>query len=272
MSVGYDHVDVKELAKRGIKLGYTPDVLTSAAADLSVMLALMAGRNAGEMINLVKDNKWPASSWEPFAFCGQQLSITPVAPERTVGFLGFGRIARATLVRLIPFGIRRCIYVTNPTSLATPDGDRELAVRHGLNEVLRVGLDKLASESDVLFILAPGGVATHHLVDEAFLKNMKRTSVLVNTSRGTLVDSIALAKALRERWIWGAGLDVVEGEPMVGNDHPLVKEPRCVVLPHVGSATFETRLGMAALAVRNLLAGVDEEMMPARLWKPNQIV
>lgn len=87
-------------------------------------------------------------------------------------------------------------------------------------------MDEVAAESDVVFVLAPGGAQTYHIVNEEFLRKMKRTSVLVNTSRGTLVDSDALAKALREGWIWGAGLDVVEGEPNVGVDHPLVKEPR----------------------------------------------
>jgi glyoxylate/hydroxypyruvate reductase len=91
-----------------------------------------------------------------------------------------------------------------------------------------VDLDELARESDVLFVLAPGGPGTRHLINEEFLRKMKRTSVLVNTSRGTLVDSDALVKALQEKWIWGAGLDVVEGEPMVTMDHPLVREPRCV--------------------------------------------
>ena len=87
-------------------------------------------------------------------------------------------------------------------------------------------MDELAAESDVLFVLAPGGDATKHVVNETFLRRMKKTSVIVNTSRGTLVDSDALVKALREGWIWGAGLDVIEGEPKIGADHPLVKEPR----------------------------------------------
>lgn len=94
---------------------------------------------------------------------------------------------------------------------------------------------------------------------------MKRTALLINVSRGSLVDSDALAAALRDGVIWGAGLDVVEGEPNVGKDHPLVLEPRCVVLPHVGSATFETRQAMAMLAVRNAIAGVLGEKMPAEL-------
>ena len=95
-----------------------------------------------------------------------------------------------------------------------------------MREVRRVELAELARESDAVFVLAPGGPATHHIVDEAFLKGMKKTAVLVNTARGTLVDSDALAKALHEGWLYGAGIDVVEGEPNVGLDHPLVKAPR----------------------------------------------
>jgi glyoxylate/hydroxypyruvate reductase len=128
-----------------------------------------------------------------------------------------------------------------------------------------VEVQTLAAESDVVFVLAPGGEGTKNLVDEGFLRRMKKTSVLVNTSRGTLVDSDALAKALREGWIWGAGLDVVTGEPKIPADHPLVKEPRCVILPHIGSATIETRIEMATLAVKNALAAIFEEDMPAAL-------
>lgn len=133
-----------------------------------------------------------------------------------------------------------------------------------------------------MFVLAPGGAKTKHIVNEDFLRKMKKTAVLVNTARGTLVDSDALAKALREKWIWGAGVDVVEGEPNVGLDHPLVKEPRyvlrtvevglrayrmrrCVVLPHIGSATMETRFGMASLAAKNLVAALLGHEMPSEL-------
>ncbi|KAG6830286.1 hypothetical protein H0H87_008584 [Tephrocybe sp. NHM501043] len=272
MSVGYEHVNLLELSQRGIKLGYTPDVLTAAVADLSVTLALMASRNIGEVMSLVKDNKWPTTHWEPFALCGPQLSTTDMSPKRTAGFLGFGRISQTTLARLIPFGITDCIYTSSPNSAPTTTRDEDLAKRHSLSSLRRVDLDQLARESDVLFVLAPGGPATRHLVNEDFLKKMKRTSVLVNTARGTLVNSDALAKALREKWIWGAGVDVVEGEPNVTADHPLVKEPRCIVLPHVGSATFETRRGMATLAVRNLLAGIDgNSNMPAELDLRNKL-
>jgi len=112
-------------------------------------------------------------------------------------------------------------------------------------------------------VLVPGGPASHHLVGREFLTKMKRTAVLVNPGRGSVVDSDALAVALREGQIWGAGLDVVDGEPNVPADHPLVQEPRAVVLPHIGSATVQTRLDMAMLTVQNLIAGIKGESMPS---------
>ena len=155
---------------------------------------------------------------------------------RTAGFIGFGRIAQATLARLIPFGFTDCIYSSNPSSIPKTSRDLELKAKLGLASLAPVTLDELAVRSDVVFVLAPGGSETRHLVNEAFLRKMKRTSVLVNTSRGSLVDSDALAKVLSEGLIWGAGLDVVEGEPQVTADHPLVKEPRCVLSELVGKA------------------------------------
>ncbi|KAH8116205.1 hypothetical protein DFH11DRAFT_1688303 [Phellopilus nigrolimitatus] len=283
MSVGYEHVSLPALSKRGVRLGYTPDVLTDAVADIAVMLALMASRNVKATTGLVHEGQWPNYTWSPFGFCGPQISSSllpniaapsssdlSTSPERTVGFLGFGRIAQATLARLIAFGVRRCIYTGNPSSASSPGSsarDDALAASLSLpaGSIARVSLEDLAARADVLFLLAPGGRATHHIVDEAFLRHMKRTAVLVNPARGTLVDSNALARALRDGWIWGAGLDVVEGEPQVGKEHPLVKEPRCVVLPHIGSATFETRTAMATLAARNVIAGVLGEEMPMEL-------
>ncbi|KAH6909564.1 hypothetical protein BKA70DRAFT_1385698 [Coprinopsis sp. MPI-PUGE-AT-0042] len=277
MSVGYEHVDVKELAKRDILLGYTPDVLTEAVADVCIMLALMAGRNAPQITGVVNQGQvsapplkrrrsqlrqWPQYSWSPFLFCGRQLSAPNPSVSRTAGFIGFGRIAKSTLSRLIPFGFTSCLYYGRPGSTPTPSEDEQLASKLRLTSVKRVALGELAEKSDVVFILAPGGESTYHIVDEAFLRKMKSTSVLVNASRGSLVDSDALAKVLAEGGIWGAGLDVVEGEPNITQDHPLVKEPRCAILPHIGSATYETRVDMAKLAAENALAAVLGEPMP----------
>ena len=149
----------------------------------------------------------------------------------TVGFLGFGRIARVTLNRLLGFGITRCIYTTRPgsppkTDLEVTVTEKHRSVNPAFEGVKQVDLKTLARESDVLFVLAPGGAKTRRIVNEELLREMKRTSVLVNTSRGSPVDSDALAKMLREGWIWGAGLDVVEGEPDIAADDALAKEPR----------------------------------------------
>ncbi|KAG6329958.1 hypothetical protein ID866_9129 [Astraeus odoratus] len=265
MSVGYEHIDLKAVAQRGLKLGYTPDVLTDAVADLSVMLALMASRNASIAASVVQSGQWLSNPWAPFAFCGPQLSTTMSTPRRTVGFLGFGRIAQATLARLASFGITHCLYASNPSSPPNHARDAELAKRYKLQAVTKVGLDELARESDFVFVLAPGGQDTYHVVNENFLKQMKKTSILVNTSRGTLVDSDALAKALKEGWIWAAGLDVVEGEPNITTEHPLVKEPRCIILPHIGSATLETRNDMAMRTAQNLIAALLGGDMPAQV-------
>lgn len=132
---------------------------------------------------------------------------------------------------MVGFGITRCIYTTRIGSPPKKDLEKSVTEKHrsvnpAFESMRQVDLKTLAQESDILFVLAPGGIETKHIVNEGLLREMKRTSVLVNTSRGSLVDSDALAKALREGWIWGAGLDVVEGEPGVSADHPLVKEPR----------------------------------------------
>lgn len=133
--------------------------------------------------------------------------------------------------RLSPYGISRCIY-TNTKSVKAPgpfdptEADKSLAKELGVGEIFAVPLEFLAKESDLVIVLAPGGAATYHIIDEAFLRSMKKSAVLVNTARGSLVDSDALATALKENWLWGAGLDVVEGEPNIGADHPLVQQPR----------------------------------------------
>ncbi|KAJ7119246.1 hypothetical protein C8R43DRAFT_1035474 [Mycena crocata] len=265
ISVGYEHINLKVMAEHNIQVGYTPDILTDAVADSAVMLALMASRRAGQSYSFVKNNEWPTFNWTPFAFCGPQLSTTPFSPTRTAGFLGFGRIANAVLARLAAFGITHCVYTPRPGAIPQTSRDAHLKFIHGLTSIEPVDLPTLARTSDVLFVLAPGGTSTHHLVDASFLRQMKPTSILVNNGRGAVVDSAALAQALAEGWIWGAGLDVVEEEPQVTAEHPLVREPRCVVLPHIGSAALETRNEMAALTARNVLAGVLGEPLPVAL-------
>lgn len=239
------------------------------------------------LVSLTSKLKWPNYSWAPYAFCGAQLSASKSSPRRVAGFIGFGRIAQATLSRLTPFGFSECVYTSNPSSRPDPERDASLAQWLRLKSLKRVSLNEVASQSDVVFVLTPGGPETTNLVNEEFLGMMKKTAVLVNTSRGTVVDSAALAKALREGWIWGAGLDVVAGEPKIPADHPLINESkyaflnsdvlwktfnphsRCVMLPHIGSATWQTRLDMAALAVKNALAAISCQDMPCAVNMDN---
>ncbi|KIJ37273.1 hypothetical protein M422DRAFT_76119 [Sphaerobolus stellatus SS14] len=269
MSVGCEHVNVPALAKRGIKLGYTPDVLTEAVADISVMLALMATRNAAVGMKVVASGEWPTYPWSPFSFCGPQLStLSPSKPSpKIAGFIGYGRIGRATARRLAAFGLAHVIYASSTSaSLAsspTPDSLPPFPPNPTPDTAIEVSLATLAAHSDVLFVLAPHTPQTHHIVNNELLDLMKPTAVVVNAARGSLVDSDALAAALREGKIFGAGLDVVEGEPFIEKDHPLLKESNCVILPHVGSATFETREAMATLAARNLLSGLLDEPLEA---------
>jgi len=231
------------------------------------MLTLIAGRNAAQTMSIVNKGEWPDYTWSPFLFCGPQLSPSMYSKKRTAGFVGFGRIARATLSRLIAFGITDCLYATNPKKSPNPAqiAAIEEEFSRSLRSIKRVNLNELARDSDVVFVLTPGGTDTRHLINEEFLRQMQKTSILVNTSRGSVVDSDALARALREGWIWGAGVDVVEGEPQITANHPLVREPKCVVLPHIGSATLETRTDMAMLAARNVIAGLDGDPIPAPL-------
>jgi glyoxylate/hydroxypyruvate reductase len=173
-----------------------------------------------------------------------------------------GRIAQATLHRLVAFGVRNVVYYSRSPS---PD-EATLKAKYSLETMKHVSLDELALTSDLVIILIPGGTSTYHMIDDAFLRKCKKTATIVNTARGTVVDSDALALALKEERIWSAGLDVVEGEPNVDTSHPLVKEPRhvgatycdvndshdhahsrCVIVPHIGSATLETRTAMYPL-------------------------
>ncbi|KAL5530939.1 hypothetical protein ACEPAG_3815 [Sanghuangporus baumii] len=279
MCVGYDHVNLPALAKNNVRLGNTPDISTNAVADLGVMLALMAARNVKYAMSVVQTGQWPNCPWEPFGFCGPQISpvvneriLHKSSPGQTVGFFGFGQIAQATLARLVNFGVCKFIYTGSPSSSGTvtpgyAERDAQLAASLGLpaDSIARIPLLQLAEESDVLFVIAPGGSSTYHAVDADFLARMKRTAVLVNIGRGTIVDSDALAEALRNGTIWGAGLDVVEGEPHIEADHPLVREPRCVILPHIGSATTSSRVGTGRLAAYNVVAGVLGEEMPSEV-------
>ena len=228
-AVGVDNVDVEAAAVRGIPVGNTPDVLTESTADLAVALMLGIARRLAEGEAFVRAGEW--RTWEPALMLGRDLS------GATVGIVGYGRIGQAVGRRLEGFG---CELLTSTRS-------EDLA---GVLE-----------RSDFVTIHTPLTPATRGLIDDAALGLMKPTAYLVNTARGPIVDTHALARALHAGELAGAALDVTDPEPLPG-DHPLLDAPNLLVVPHVGSATVATRERMADMAVDNLLAGLAGKPMP----------
>lgn len=254
-SVGTDHVDRDALKKRKIRLGYTPTCLTDAVADLTVMLILMAQRRGGESMGKVLAGEWPQMPWHPLLMTGPQIGGS------TVGFLGFGRIGQATLGRLLPFGIKRAIYLTSKPGQLVKEDHFGLIQKASIPIEPAKNWEQLASESDVVIVGCALTPSTKHLVNAEFFTKMKRLAVIINIARGPVIDTNALVDALKNEQIFGAGLDVIENEPNIQADHPLLKQPRCVLVPHIGSATIATREAMAEESVRNLLAGLKESAM-----------
>nr|XP_057919494.1 glyoxylate reductase/hydroxypyruvate reductase [Doryrhamphus excisus] len=245
LSVGYDHLDLNEIKKRGIRVGYTPDVLTDATAELTVALLLATARRLPEAMAEVKNGGW--GSWSLFWMCGYGLSGS------TVGVIGLGRIGMAIARRLMPFGVKRLLY----------SGRTEKADAAELNGEF-VPLDTLVSESDFIVVSCSLTPETHGLCDKAFFSKMKKTGIFINSSRGAVVNQEDLYEALKSGQIAAAGLDVTTPEPLP-TDHPLLTLKNCVVLPHIGSANYSTRGVMATLAARNLLGGLQGTEMPSEL-------
>jgi glyoxylate reductase len=246
VAVGYDNVDVAACSRRGVVVTNTPGVLTEATADLALALILMATRRLGEAERAVRaGGTW---SWSMFFMLGTGIQ------GKTLGIVGLGQIGRATARRARALGMD-VVYAA--PRRAEPAIEAELAARH-------VPLEELLATADVVSLHCPLKPETHHLVDAEALARMKPTAFLVNTTRGPVVDEAALAEALRAGTIAGAGLDVYEREPVV---HPALLElENVVLLPHLGSATVETRTAMAMLAARNVaavLAG-GEPLTPVR--------
>lgn len=234
VAVGYDNVDVAACRERGVEVTNTPGVLTDATADIAFALVLMVTRRLGEAEREVRTGRpW---TWGIFHLIGVSVQ------GRTIGIIGPGAIGLATARRARAFGMD---VLLSGRSAPDPDAVAELGARV-------VDLDTLLAESDVVSVHAPLGPQTRHLVDADALARMKPTAYLVNTARGPVVDEAALVAALEAGTIAGAGLDVYEDEPHV---HPgLLARDDVVLLPHVGSATIETRTAMADLATDNVLA------------------
>jgi glyoxylate reductase len=242
-AVGVNNVDVPACTARGVRVGNTPGVLTDATADIAVTLLLAAARRLGESTADAKGGRW--LTWEPLGWLGQDLA------GRTLGIVGMGRIGFATARRLHGGWGMRVLYTARGPK---PEADRGLGAK-------RVELDELLAESDFVSVHADLNDSTRGLFGREQFRRMKPSGVFVNTSRGPLVDQVALAEALRAGTIFAAGLDVTDPEPLPPG-HELYTLPNCVVAPHIASATVGTRDAMARLCADNLLAGLRGEKLP----------
>jgi gluconate 2-dehydrogenase len=238
ISVGYDNFDVPDLTKRGIVLAHTPDVLTESTADTVFSLILASARRVVELADWVKAGEWKAS-------IGPELYGVDVQ-GKTLGIVGLGRIGGA-VARRAALGFNMKVLYTNRSANA------EAEQRYGAR---RVELDELLASSDFVCLQVPLTPETHHMIGANELRKMKRSAILINASRGQTVDENALIEALQTGTIHGAGLDVFDTEPVDPNS-PLLKMKNVVALPHIGSATHETRHAMARCAAENLVSALD---------------
>jgi glyoxylate/hydroxypyruvate/2-ketogluconate reductase len=238
ISVGFDNFDVPDLTQRGIVLTHTPDVLTESTADTGFSLILATARRVVELADWVKAGKWQGSVG-PAQF-GLEVQ------GKTLGIVGLGRIGGA-VARRAALGFNMKVLYTNRSP--NPQAEQAYGAR-------RVELAELLASSDFVCLQVPLTPETQHLIGAAELRAMKRSAILINASRGATVDEAALIEALQSGTIHAAGLDVFETEPLPV-DSPLLSMPNVVALPHIGSATHETRHAMALNAAENLVAALD---------------
>jgi glyoxylate reductase len=250
MSAGFEHIDIAYATEKGVYVGYAPDALTDATADLTFSLLLAAARRIAESDRFMRQRKWKIS-WTPLFMIGKSVW------ESTLGIIGLGKIGKAVAKRAQGFNMR--VLYTDSVRLA-PEEENILGVTFR-------PLEDLLKESDFVSIHVPVTNETHRFMNEERLKLMKPSAILINASRGATVDETALTKALRDKWIAGAALDVYEKEP-IADDNPLLELENVVLVPHIGSATIESRTKMAEMAVLNLLSVLKGER-PPRLLNPD---
>lgn len=240
-AVGYDNIDTASATARGIPVGNTPGVLTETTADQAFALLLASARRLVEGVDYVRDGKW--QTWNPIQLLGRDIH------GATLGIIGLGRIGYAMAKRAQGFGMQILYYGGSNPQYAEKVGAQQ------------VEFEALLQESDFISLHTPLTDETHHLINTDALQQMKNTATLINTARGGVVDSEALVDALQSGTIASAALDVTDPEP-IDLSHPLVKLPNCIVVPHLGSATWQTRERMGVLAVENLLAGLNGDILP----------
>ena len=236
MAVGVDNIDLAACTQRGIPVGHTPGVLTEGTADLTLALLLAVCRELTQASADAREGRW--SNWDPIGWLGMDLN------DATVGIVGMGKIGTAVAERLVSFGAR--IIFTN----RSPQPEKEKQFN-----ATQVYLDELLATSDIICLHVPLTDETHCLIDEAAFQKMKSSAILINAARGSVVDTDALISALKEGQIRAAGLDVTNPEPLPP-DHPLYDMDNCLITPHIGSATENTRRIMVEIALQNLDAGI----------------
>ncbi|TDF92527.1 2-hydroxyacid dehydrogenase [Paenibacillus piri] len=239
MAVGVDNIDLAEASRRGIPVGHTPGVLSEAVADLTFTLMLAAARKVVEGMAYIREGRW--RGWGPMLFTGRDVY------RATIGIIGMGSIGRGVARRAAGFDMRILYHNRKPD----PEAEKQLGAEY-------CDLDTLLRQSDYVVMLAPATPETHRMIGARQFALMKPNAIFVNTSRGGNVDEQALVRALKGGTIWGAGLDVFEQEP-IRPDHPLLALDNVVTLPHIGSATLDTRMNMAALAAQNILHVLNGE-------------
>jgi len=240
-AVGFDNIDIPAATVRRIPVGNTPDVLTDATADFAFALLMAVARRIPEAEHYVHAGKW--KTWGPKLLLGVDIK------GATLGLIGFGRIGKAVAQRASGFDIR-VIYYDPKEAKSFP----ELKAR-------QVDFETLLKGSDFISIHTPLTADTHHLIDAEALSKMKPNAVLINTARGPVVDPDALYEALKEKRIFGAGLDVTEPEP-IPIDNPLLKLDNIILVPHIASASKTSRDQMSWMAAQNLIAGLKGERLP----------
>jgi glyoxylate reductase len=243
MAVGYDNIDLVTATERGIPVGNTPGVLTETTTDLTWTLLAAAARRIVEADRYTRAGRW--RTWGPMTLLGRDVH------GATLGIVGMGRIGEAVARRARGFDMH--VLYHNRHRLDR-DHERELQIKYA-------PFERLLSESDFVSLHLSLTQETRHLMNSDAFAKMKPTAILVNTARGPIVDGAALYEALRDGVIGGAGLDVTEEEP-IPMDDPLLTLENCVILPHIGSASVQTRTRMAQMAAENLLAGLEGLPLP----------
>ena len=243
-AVGFDNIDVPACTRRGVAVGNTAGVLTETTADCAFALLMAAARRIPEAYDYVRQGKW--KTWGPMLLLGPDIH------HATLGILGFGRIGREIAKRARGFDMQVLYYDVFP---APPEEEARLGAR-------RASLDEVLAASDFITLHVNLTPETHHMMNRDAFAKMKRSAILVNASRGPVVDPDDLYDALRNGVIAGAALDVTEPEPLPA-DHKLLTLPNCLIVPHIASASFKTRGEMARIAAENVLAGIAGKPLPS---------